>query len=75
MTTSSGCRTVPDAEFEEPVVVTSMRLSVRLHDRLKDLAVSEHRTVSQQVRHLIEAAVTARERRLERAQTQQREAA
>lgn len=35
-------------------IVTSVRLNGSQHEALKQLAVREHRSVSQQIRHLIE---------------------
>lgn len=41
----------------EPVVVTSVRLSPEKLDRLRAIAESEHRTVSQELRRLVDARV------------------
>lgn len=51
------------ADANDPEVVISLRLTRWQHDGLRELAAREHRSVSQQMRFLIEAAVTADQER------------
>lgn len=39
-------------------IVTSVRLNGSQHEALKQLAAREHRSVAQQIRHLIEQSAT-----------------
>lgn len=48
---------------DEPEVVTSIRLTRAQHDALRLLAASQHRSISQQVRFLVENAVALEERK------------
>jgi hypothetical protein len=47
-----------DNDVTEGAVI-SIRLTHEQHEGLKQLASSEHRTVSQQVRHLVDHAIVA----------------
>lgn len=44
---------------DEHDAVISIRLTREQHERLKALAAREQRTMSQQVRHLVDVAITA----------------
>ncbi|MGH2853641.1 MAG: hypothetical protein ACRDLF_05560 [Solirubrobacteraceae bacterium] len=50
-------RSGPPAGARPRSVVTSLRLTPAQHEALRDLAAREHRSIAQQLRHIIERSV------------------
>jgi len=53
---------VTDEDIPEPTVITTIRIRREQHDRLREIAAHEHRSMGGEIRRLIDEHIAAYER-------------